>query len=160
MKFILFFLLTPFVLISCSRNNQQEWEFDRAVALDSAHASERLSLPAINSFQGLELELVRGITSTRMYLNAFSLPFPCDLEGKSEVSLFIEEQEYLFKAECFQGRQRLLLPQEITALIITALMNDSSIQISVGRYQATIISTRFAEFYRYFEAPGSPLRSF
>lgn len=148
-RLILLSLSIFFILISCSSKNQQQWQIDRTVVSNKDYNSGKLSLPAINPFCGLELELVRGSSGTRMYLNAFSLPYPSNLDDptKTEVMLSIDQQVYVIMADRFQGGQRLLLPADAASLIITALRNDNLVDITVGRYSARIISTRFAELY-------------
>jgi hypothetical protein len=149
-KVIFLSLSISFLFVSCSSSNEQQWQIDRTVVSNLDCNLGRLTLPAINTYQGLELELVRSASGTRMYLNAFSLPFPNDLEdlSKSAVILLIDEQVYVIKAERFMGGQRLLMPEDAASLIITTLVNDKSIQITVGRYRTTIISTRFVELYK------------
>ena len=84
-----------------------------------------------------------------MYVNTLLLPFPCDSHNleKTQLHYLIDEIWYSTEADRLQGGQRLLMPEQSAQQIIEALLANKSIQMIVGRYDFTIISTSFCEHY-------------
>lgn len=83
--------------------------------------------------------------TTAFYLNVFTLLFPIN-EGDEEhtdVTFCIEESTYTFTAERLLGGQRLLLPDEATQLALETLIENKTIEVTVGRYQTTLIPDNF-----------------
>lgn len=83
--------------------------------------------------------------TTTFYLNAFTLLFPtnADDEEHTTVIFCIEETTQTFLAERLLGGQRLLLPDEAMQLTMETLQENKTIEITVGRYQATLIPDNF-----------------
>lgn len=137
------------MLNGCSTPGCQQWQFDTILTPYSCYNSGRLTLlPA--DLKSVSLELVRGVSGERLYVNTLSLSFPCDLNNSSKCQLTfaIDEVNYSVSADRLQGGQRLLLPQAATQQIIEALLENKSVQMTVGRYHVVIISTSFPELYK------------
>lgn len=90
-----------------------------------------------------------------MYVNAFGLeiqPEGQTLEGHSTVTVTvsINHQSQEFLAYLLQGGHRLLLPENAKHLIVEALQNNYSVEISVASYTTTIIPDDFGKHYQKF----------
>lgn len=131
-------------LSSCS-SPVRHWEIEQTLTCNPCYNSGKVYFPPCDEIFGLELELARGPTDYRMYLNIFSRQFPSeDEEGnKTKVSVTIAEQPTDFLANRFQGGQRLLLPDEAVDQIINALIDNQTVTIAVGRYSSEIVSENF-----------------
>lgn len=99
---------------------------------------------------GVELEIVKGPSETRLYLNIFSIPIPADFEAENQVvvELTIDEKSEMILVERFQGGQRFLVDGEATAKILSALCNGECVEIAIDRYKSIIYSKGFNEAYR------------
>lgn len=99
---------------------------------------------------GLELEIVKGPTETRLYINIFSIPVPADFDSKSQVvvELTIEGESEMILVQRFQGGQRFLVEGTDTAKILSALSNGECVEIAIDRYKSTIYSEGFNQAYR------------
>jgi len=93
------------------------------------------------------LEIVKGYSGVRMYLNIYCLSFPQELDNpfKTLVTISNDSDSYDVLADRFEGGQRLLLPPEAADNIIYRLLNNQSLTISVGRYCSEIIPEGFAK---------------
>lgn len=112
-----------------------------------------------NRFNGVEAELLYSGHDIEFYLNAFTLLFSdSENAGYTEVVIGIADQKYTYPAERLAGGQRLLLPAEAQQLIIAALIDNASVELSAGRYQAILIPDNFASIYAKNFAPHTPLR--
>lgn len=82
------------------------------------------------------------------YLNVFTLQFAeGDEEGNLKVKLSVGEQSQEFSAERLDGGQRLRLSEEAKEFLIEALLSETSVEVSVGRYRTTLIPNNFALLY-------------
>lgn len=84
--------------------------------------------------------------NTTFYLDAFTLLFPLNAgdEEHTEVTFCIEDVTHTFLAERLLGGQRLLLPDEAMEVTMEALFENKTIEVTAGRYQATLIPDNFA----------------
>jgi len=106
-------------------------------------------LPALNTFNGLQGELLLIGTKLQLYLNALSLQIPYlpNDEMHAGVTIAIEDQEYYFIADRFEGGQKVLLSDDALQIIINALLEGYFIDISIGRYETTLSPDNFACVY-------------
>ena len=142
--------VTLFLFLSSCSKNCQEWEYGEVVTCYHAYDSGRLILRPENPFSGLELELSRGCSGLRMYVNAFSLAFA--KEGaccsKTRINISSGQESYTVFADRLEGGQRLLLPPEATNDIIGKLLACQSVCLSTGRYKSEITPRGFAASYQ------------
>lgn len=143
------FFLAFYCAISCSHPCRQ-WELIKIKADCPPITYYQAYLSASNPFNGIEIELLSTGAETQLYLNVLALQFPhCpENENQTEVTICIDDMQYVVNAERFLGGQRLLLPEEAQQLIICALIENRPVDISAGRYQATIVPDNFLKIYR------------
>ena len=144
--FVALFLIL--VSSSCSSPCHQ-WKF-AAIKADCPSATYvKVYLPECNAFNGLEAELVCNNCDMQFYLNAKTLLLPCSCndQNHTELKIVVCENEYKFMAERLLGGQRLLLPEDARQLIICSLLEGNDVEVTVGRYQAMLISEGFAKTY-------------
>lgn len=137
-----------FFFVSCSTPCHQ-WYLEETITSCPCYNSAILVLPVQNKFKELEIEIVRGPYDTKMYLNAFSLPFPLDSEDpdKTQILLAIDGKTETIVADRLLGGQRLWIPTDVSEQIISALLNDQVVHIGIGRYQTDIIQENFNCLY-------------
>ena len=109
----------------------------------------KIYLPSCNTFNGLEAIILSCNGNKHLYLNAYTLllPFNPNDEAHTDTLFSIEEKDYSFTAERLQGGQCLLLPDEAMELVIDSLLENKSIEITVGRYFCTLIPDNFDKVY-------------
>lgn len=59
----------------------------------------------------------------------------------------VNGDNYKFFAERLKGGQRLLIPNDVTQFIIYSLLEQYCIEITVGRYEATLTFEGFSKTY-------------
>lgn len=141
---VLTLFLIAILVSSCSPQCHQ-WQFAVIKADCPSAQYVKIYLPPCNTFNGLEAVFMRYNGTTAFYLNVFTLLFPIN-EGDEEhtdVTFCIEESTYTFTAERLLGGQRLLLPDEATQLALETLIENKTIEVTVGRYQTTLIPDNF-----------------
>jgi hypothetical protein len=142
-----FFALLLF-LFSC-RVPCQRWQIEKVSASSRCFNSGRLYLTPQDDFSGLELEITRGESGVRMYINVFSIEIKP--ETLTQNTAFVEvkrnDEKQVFQAFLYQGGQRLLLPSQARDYIIDALYCNETIIITTDRYQSEITPNNFSEAY-------------
>ena len=141
-------LLITTLIISCTPHCNQ-WKLAVIKADCPSATYAKAYLPACNTFSGLEAVLTSCNGSVEMHLNAFTLLFPYydSDEEHSEVFVCIGTEKYSYVAGRLEGGQSLLLPEAAVQLITGALLESKCVDISVGRYQTTLIYQNFAKVY-------------
>jgi hypothetical protein len=141
----LFFCL----LFSSCTSPFPQWEYEETATCQPCYRSGRVSLPPKDPLGGLEVEFVRTPSVLRAYLNIYAIQVTSDPQhpGKAEVKLVIEDLSENVYADILQGGQRLLLPADATEKIVNALLQDKSIDLSVGRYHSTVDPHNFVGLY-------------
>lgn len=144
-------LLTPFFfsLFACG-SKRPHWDYQQQKSLYSGFNSARMFLKSDDECNGVELEIVKGPTETRLYINIFSIPVPADFETENQVvvELTIEGYSEMIVVQRFQGGQRFLVEGTDTAKILSALANGQCVQIAIDRYKSMIYSEGFNQAYR------------
>lgn len=137
------------IFTSCASTCNQ-WQFEATITACPCYNSGRMTISSCDPLKNLSLELVRGSSGLRVYLNTHSLPFPCDPNHPDMTSLLltIDGVDDCVIADRFQGGQRLLLPPQTAQKTIEKLLANKSLHITVGRYHAVIESTCFSELYK------------
>lgn len=98
---------------------------------------------------GLEVELVRNCCDERMYLNVFTSAISgsdSDLT-KAKVFVVIDDIPEEVYADILKGNQRLLMPPEATARVISALQNGRKVVLATGRFEEDVRVANFSEAY-------------
>ena len=148
-SFISALFLIIFLTSSCSPQCNQ-WKLAVIKADCPAASYVKVYLPACNTFNGLETVLMSSNGNVRLYLYAVTLLFPFyeNDECFCEVTLCVDEENYTFIADRLQGGQCLLLPKDAMQLLMDALLENKSVEVTTGRYQATLTPENFCNAYR------------
>jgi len=106
-------------------------------------------MPPQNSYMGLEVELVRNSIDERMYLNVFTSAIVGSDEDltKAKVFVVIDDVPEEVYASILKGNQRVLMPEESTAKIITALQQGQKVILATGRFEEEVRVLNFSEAY-------------
>ncbi|MBA3957624.1 MAG: hypothetical protein H0X51_04410 [Parachlamydiaceae bacterium] len=93
---------------------------------------------------------MRSSSGLRMYAIICSLPPPCLMEDETRcaVTVSVEDECHETYAERLSGGQKLLFPPNTMQFIIEALSDGKLVELSIGRYNATIVSTCFVKLYQ------------
>ncbi len=81
----------------------------------------------------MEVEFVRAVNGTRMYLNLKICPLN-EEGGEAEFLYTINNAKYEGMALVMEGGQRLLVTERDTFIITDALKNGESVRVIVGMY--------------------------
>lgn len=144
-------VLLSFFLSSCTGNSCREWIVWTTETDCPQFNSGRMFLSPDASSNQIELEIDRGPSGIKMYLNLFCLPvapLPND-PTKAAVELLIEgDESRIFYPIRYIGGQRLLCPEDIASLIIEKLLDEETVVIKIGRNKITVIPDNFADTYQ------------
>jgi hypothetical protein len=146
--------LVALSLYSCSPACHQ-WKLAVIKADCPAARYAKLYLPASNTFNGLDAVLMWSNGRLNFYLNALTFCFPSDdgNETQCEVDFRIDDVMNTFVAERLEGGQSLLLPEEAMQLVVTALLEQQCVEVTVGRFQTTLVPDHFDTSYKKFICP-------
>lgn len=136
-------------LSSCSETCQQ-WTLAEALTCHPCYNSGRMYLLPESDCHHLELELDRGRSGIRMYLNLLLLPaqpYPGD-PNRTTAQLIVDGEVSTFYPYCFSGGQRLLIPEEITQAIIENLSEGEISLVKVGYEEIRIVPNNFEACYQ------------
>lgn len=136
------------LLSSCSPTCHQ-WKLAAIKANCPTASYVKAYLPACNTFNGLEAELMCSNGDMQLNLNILSLQFPCDPCDPEHSTVAVEfcGEKYTYVAERLLGGQRLVMPEEARQQIICTLLEGNDVDISVGRYESTLVSNGFSKHY-------------
>jgi len=98
-----------------------------------------------NSFNGIEIQLLRGSFGIVGYLNVCSMCIP-----SNTVIFYIAGTQYQFTGVVLEGGQRLLLPSEATEKLIQALLSRCTVDIYLEGFQTKVLPYNFAVKYVQF----------
>jgi len=134
---------------SCSPQCQQ-WKIAVIKSNCPCATYTKVYLPTNNAFNGIDAVFISCNGSVRLYFNALTFLFvPFDDNPEcSQVTLKINDQAHTFIAERLEGGQSLLLSEESTQLIVEALLEQTSVDVTAGRYQTILIPDNFEKTYR------------
>jgi len=135
-------------LASCSPPCHQ-WKLASIKAHCPAANYVKVYLPACNTFNGLEAEFMCSNGDMQLYLNSLTLQLPCDPcdPDHVNVNVTIGDDTFTYVADRLLGGQRLVMPEDAREQIICALLEGNDVDISIGRYETTLISQSFAKNY-------------
>ncbi|NGX42553.1 MAG: hypothetical protein K940chlam7_00833 [Chlamydiae bacterium] len=137
-----------FFLSSCSQKCT-DWQYQETVTCCHYYNSGRLIHFPQNHFRGVSLEISRGHTGLRAYVNVYSLSLPKEDEDPTKTMVTISSEDGSFDviAERLEGGQRLLLPLDATNAIIKSLLECKTVCISTGRFKSEISPYGFSKYY-------------
>lgn len=126
-----------------------EWFVEKSITPCPEFRSAKMSMPPCNSCMGLEVELVRNCCDERMYLNVFTSAIngsDSDLT-KAKVFVVIDDVPEEVYADILKGNQRVLMPPEATARVISALQDGRKVVLATGRFEEEVRVANFSEAY-------------
>ncbi len=132
----------------CSCQSQSAWNCD---TISGSETHSTLVLSTESSFKDLEIELQKSGDSTRIYLNAYGLPFTPDADGTVPVTLIISERTYHSRGMVLQGNQSIRLPPENEQMLYDALLKQEQVTVTAGRYSAKVRYDGFEEALKRFK---------
>ncbi|MEI8365700.1 MAG: hypothetical protein WCF65_04695 [Parachlamydiaceae bacterium] len=147
-RLVYLLFLISCLFVSCSPPCYQ-WKF-AAIKADCPPATYvKGYLPACNTFSGIEAQLVCTNGTFVLYLDTCTLQFPStsDCPTQTKVNISVNNHKYQILAERLEGGQRLILPDDTVQFIIYSLLQASCVEISVGRYQTTLVCEGFSKTY-------------
>lgn len=135
-------------LSACS--SKAGWVYQEVKTKPIASNSANLRMPVTNPFNGLELQFLKGNFGTRAYLGIHAREIPP--QDNDPIVIVVDERPYSFATTRMEGGQRLLLSEEATQLLISALSNTHKVTIGApGGFVAEIPSKKFGKLYRKFK---------
>lgn len=138
----LFFLCT-----SCSPSPENAWNAD-AISGSTDHAVLRLT--GTSRFKDLEVELQRSGSETRIYLNAYGMPFRPDENGTLPIQITIDTQNYTTQGIVLKGNQSVRIPSDMEEKLYQAIHEQRPVMIKAGRYSVEIQYEGFEKALKRF----------
>jgi hypothetical protein len=138
-----------FLLNACN-TEERLWNFEDHASHYAPYSSKRLILNPESQTSHLEVELVKSHSGLRMYVNLLlfeALPLENQPKRTSLNIILDDGEEMTVYPYLLQGGQRLLLPEEISDLLINQLLCEHSFVISVGNKKTTVVFANFTELY-------------
>lgn len=132
---------------SCSNTTENTWNAD-AISGSSEHAVLRLT--GTSRFKDLEVELQRSGSETRIYLNAYGVPFKTDENNTLPVLITIDGEEYPCQGVVLKGNQSVRIPEEMETTLYEAIHTQRPVYIQVGRYSVEIQYAGFEKACKRF----------
>lgn len=150
-KKIFIFLFSVFLISGCSKtSSSREWIIEENPSKISCFKGGRLLLSADTDYSHLELELVRNPSGIRFYINILFLEAPAFADDPARTSitiLFEDTPPWTVYPWLLKGGQRLLLPDDVAAILIQSLMDDLCFSIHIGNSQINVVPTQFKNAY-------------
>jgi hypothetical protein len=142
-----------FILSGCQKNN---WKSSSIQGTKAAFCSSRITRKALDN-PYIEFELIRTHEGEKGYIL-----FHVDKVHGSEnhpdqvfATLLSDNQvEHTFTASKLRGGQRILLPSDVTSLILSKLSSGQKIEMVLGGYGIKISSDGFEEAFKKFKRPS------
>lgn len=145
-------------LFSCSEQNH--WAVDHIHSDKAEYSFAKISCPALDPVNGIDIEFVNNSDQVQAYLTVHSTPIE-PLNGAPQsvaVSIRSSQEKFSCTAYRFQGGQKFLLPPEIAENIISLLKNKQEITILLNGYRTVLKPTDFEKKYETF-LHSAPLRN-
>jgi hypothetical protein len=134
--------------VSCSKTSR-EWSYQQVLTSSPRFNFARLFLPSDSDPPRLTMEIVRGRTGIKLYLNVLFLQAPPCKENPhvTKVDIIFEEQSRSLYPQILKGGQRLFFSFEDTDFIIQTLLEGLSFTIKLGRQELFITTENFSKAY-------------
>lgn len=148
-------IILPLFFSSCCIP-EDSWEFHHVHGICPLYDSAQVLFARGSVADAVEIELLKGSSGKRMYVNLHFCPI-------DDADLDIEERTILIKygwgekeeneswAYVMGGGQRLLLSEDTTEAIIEALLQGEIVNLTVGLYRAAIPASNFSIVYSRLE---------
>ena len=132
----------------CSTTCRQ-WNYMEMITSFPSYNSGRMSLEQESLYSYLEVELIRTRSGVRMYLNVLLMQAkPCeDNQLMTPLEIVLPDQTLTVAADLFQGGQHILIPQDITDLLVQNLLDGQFFTIKLGSKSVSIIPDNFQKSY-------------
>ncbi|WP_075883585.1 hypothetical protein [Candidatus Protochlamydia sp. W-9] len=142
------FFCAIFNLSSCSQASRQ-WQYHPVLTDSPRFNFGRLFLPANSDPARLTMEIVKGRSGIRLYLNILFLQAPPCKEDPTltKVDLFFEDKIISLYPQILQGGQKLLFSSNDTNYIIQTLLDNLPFTIKFGRHELYIPLENFSKSY-------------
>lgn len=136
------FLIVCLLFSSCQSTS--EWAVDQ-IKTDKED-SLRITHLTKDPVNGLDVMLLKLNNQSVIYLDVHGQGFiPDRIELKKvRVRLKTQEQTYHGYAQCHEGLQRIMLPDELKEILITLLEQKKTVIIEAGGYKETLKSEGFS----------------
>lgn len=154
---ILAVFLSVLFLSACS--SPTGWRSQQLGSSQTQYHAGKIYFPPENQGTGVELELVRSALGLKGYLNVFTRTVPTrpDHPTESLVTLIIAGETETITAYRYQGGQKLLLPDEVTSRMVTALQAHEDVLISVKGFRSLVVAEGFERvFHKLDNLPLTP----
>ncbi len=138
-------------LAACA--SKGNWQHNHISSGSAEFSSSRLSFTPPNSYNQIQLEILRTKEASRGYLYVHSLPFSSYQDDKkiAPISILIGEETLFFLAKRHEGGHRVLLSEEILHKILQALETGYEVTLSTPGYKTTLNPDGFASQYKKFQ---------
>lgn len=145
--------LTLFLFSSCSSSSRQWVYHENRAHMPHTNSARLILYPELGEGP-FELELIRSSIGIRMYLNICRMEAPPhpDYPKRSTVELCVDNEAMTVHPYILGGGQRLLFPDDITNIIIQALLEGHIVELKMGYRKFHIVSNSFKEAYEGFLA--------
>ncbi len=120
--------------------------------------SSNLTYHDVDPNYGIALEMVVGSEETSFYLDVHSHPIPPYADNPKEaiVTLSTGDEKYVVMAMRREGGQRLIVPKEAHAFILSTLRQGLPLTIQLEGYTTTIDSKNFKAIKELKELAHEP----
>lgn len=150
---LLFRFGVSLLLFSCSSRSQ--WNQQIITSQYDKFTYRKVSYKTPDPVHGLDLEFIKTSQQLKGYINIHSL-ISEECNESICIELKIDESISTYEAICLKGRQRLLLPQELTQSLIDAFSHEKTVVISIPGYRSIIGPKGFS---KCFSKPKNPIEN-
>lgn len=142
------------LLLLCACSSHSHWTADQVRSDKKEFSSTKLSYL---SSHGIDVELLKIAERLNVYLNVHSLPVPPHQGNPKSALLKLEIDGEVLRCETYrlEGGQRLLLPEDITRVLLEALNNHKDATLILQGYRTTIKAEDFSEKFKQLLNPSS-----
>lgn len=96
------------------------------------------------------MELQRSGNETRIYLNAYGMPFRPTENGTLPVQIEIDGQSYVSQGIVLKGNQSVRIPSDMEDRLYQAIHEQKPVMIKAGRYSVEIQYEGFEKALKRF----------
>lgn len=130
------FLMVCLLFSSCQSTS--EWTADQIKTGDND--SLRIAHLTKDPVYGMDVMLLKLKDQSVIYLNVHGQGFATDRIEHKKVYINLKSQEQTFHgyAQCHEGQQRVMLPDEMKEILIALLNQKKNVTIEAGGYKETL----------------------
>ncbi len=148
---VYFLVLLLFFFSGCARNS---WHYSSLDFAEPSFFSSKIACSSSND-PYVEFEIVRSETATQAWINFLTYkaqPLE-DHPDLTPATLSIDDHIETFSASKLKGSQRILIPQEQTAKILTLLEAGKTVQMTLSGIEISLDPKGFKKAYKKLTAP-------